>query len=88
MDDELERLCDRSRAVCFGSLAQRQGRLELSWSVGRTDFAGGDAGTLVESIGRLMDAYPADTVVLPGHGPVTTLGAERGANPFLGALRA
>ena len=64
------------------------GDVLFAGSVGRTDFAGGDAGTLVESIGRLMDAYPADTVVLPGHGPVTTLGAERAANPFLGALRA
>ena len=44
--------------------------------------------TLVASIGRLMDAYPPETVVLPGHGPVTTLGAERAANPFLAALRA
>lgn len=64
------------------------GDVLFAGSVGRTDFAGGDPDTLVDSIGRLMDAYPADTVVLPGHGPVTTLGAERVANPFLGALRA
>jgi hydroxyacylglutathione hydrolase len=64
------------------------GDVLFAGSVGRTDFAGGDADTLVASIGRLIDAYPADTVVLPGHGPVTTLGAERAANPFLGALRA
>ena len=64
------------------------GDVLFAGSVGRTDFAGGDTDTLVASIGRLMDAYPADTVVLPGHGPATTLGAERAANPFLGALRA
>jgi hydroxyacylglutathione hydrolase len=64
------------------------GDVLFAGSVGRTDFAGGDPGTLVESIGRLMDAYPPETVVLPGHGPATTLGAERAANPFLGALRA
>jgi hydroxyacylglutathione hydrolase len=64
------------------------GDVLFAGSVGRTDFAGGDADTLVASIGRLMDAYPADTVVLPGHGPVTSLGAERAGNPFLGALRA
>jgi hydroxyacylglutathione hydrolase len=64
------------------------GDVLFAGSVGRTDFAGGDADTLVASIGRLIDAYPADTVVLPGHGPATTLAAERAANPFLGALRA
>jgi hydroxyacylglutathione hydrolase len=64
------------------------GDVLFAGSVGRTDLAGGDGDTLLASIGRLMDAYPADTVVLPGHGPATTLGAERAANPFLGALRA
>lgn len=64
------------------------GDVLFAGSVGRTDFAGGDSDRLVASISRLMDAYPADTVVLPGHGPATTLGAERAANPFLGALRA
>jgi hydroxyacylglutathione hydrolase len=64
------------------------GDVLFAGSVGRTDLAGGDGDTLVASIGRLMDAYPADTVVLPGHGPATTLAAERAANPFLGALRA
>jgi glyoxylase-like metal-dependent hydrolase (beta-lactamase superfamily II) len=64
------------------------GDVLFSGSVGRTDFAGGDMATLVASIGRLMDAYPPDTVVLPGHGPASTLGRERAHNPFLGALRA
>jgi hydroxyacylglutathione hydrolase len=64
------------------------GDVLFAGSVGRTDFEDGDMPTLVRSIGRLMDAYPADTIVLPGHGPVTTLGAERAGNPFLGELRA
>jgi hydroxyacylglutathione hydrolase len=64
------------------------GDVLFAGSVGRTDLAGGDTDTLVASIRRLMDAYPADTIVLPGHGPATTLLAERAANPFLGALRA
>jgi hydroxyacylglutathione hydrolase len=64
------------------------GDVLFAGSVGRTDFAGGDMVTLVRSIGRLMEAYPADTVVLPGHGPATTLGRELAGNPFLGALRA
>jgi glyoxylase-like metal-dependent hydrolase (beta-lactamase superfamily II) len=64
------------------------GDVLFSGSVGRTDFAGGDMATLVASIARLMQAYPPDTVVLPGHGPATTLGRERAQNPFLGVLRA
>jgi glyoxylase-like metal-dependent hydrolase (beta-lactamase superfamily II) len=64
------------------------GDVLFAGSVGRTDFAGGDMATLVASIARLMDTYPPDTVVLPGHGPVTTLGRERAQNPFLGVLRA
>jgi hydroxyacylglutathione hydrolase len=63
------------------------GDVLFSGSVGRTDFAGGDMPTLVASIARLVEAYPPDTIVLPGHGPATTLGRELAANPYLGALR-
>jgi glyoxylase-like metal-dependent hydrolase (beta-lactamase superfamily II) len=55
-------------------------------SVGRVDLPGGDGPTLLGSIGRLMDAYPEETVVHPGHMGLTTLGAERASNPFLGSL--
>jgi glyoxylase-like metal-dependent hydrolase (beta-lactamase superfamily II) len=55
-------------------------------SVGRTDLPGGDWGTLLESIRKLVDAYPEETVVYPGHMGVTTLGAERASNPFLAEL--
>lgn len=48
-------------------------------SVGRTDFSGGSASQLLESFRRLM-ALPAETVVLPGHGPASTIGAERTGN--------
>jgi hydroxyacylglutathione hydrolase len=64
------------------------GDVLFAGSVGRTDLVGGDMGTLLASIRRLMDAYPPETVVLPGHGPATTLGHELASNPFLGALRA
>jgi hydroxyacylglutathione hydrolase len=63
------------------------GDVLFAGSVGRTDLAGGDMGTLLESIATLMRAYPPETIVLPGHGPVTTLGEERDRNPFLGPLR-
>jgi hydroxyacylglutathione hydrolase len=55
-------------------------------SVGRTDLPGGDWSTLLESIRRLVDAYPGETTVYPGHMGVTSLGAERAANPFLAEL--
>src|SRR6185436_13847555 len=44
--------------------------------VGRTDLLGGDWDTLVQSIRSLVDRFPPETVVYPGHGPATTLGAE------------
>ena len=56
-------------------------------SVGRVDLPGGDWATLERSIGSLLEAYPADTVVYPGHMGVTTLGRERDSNPFLSELR-
>ena len=55
-------------------------------SVGRTDLPGGDWGTLLESIRGLVDEFPEETTVYPGHMGVTTLGAERATNPFLAEL--
>lgn len=64
------------------------GDLVFNRSVGRTDLPGADWDTLVKSIRMLADRLPADTVVYPGHGPQTTLGAELAGNPFLAELRA
>jgi hydroxyacylglutathione hydrolase len=55
-------------------------------SVGRVDLPGGDWPTLLESIRGLVDGYPSETVVYPGHMGLTTLGAERASNPFLAEL--
>jgi hydroxyacylglutathione hydrolase len=55
-------------------------------SVGRTDLPGGDWPTLLESIRSLVDNFPEDTTVHPGHMGLTTLGAERASNPFLAEL--
>jgi len=52
-------------------------------SVGRVDLPGGDWPTLLASIESLLNAYPAETTVYPGHMGLTTLGAERDTNPFL-----
>jgi hydroxyacylglutathione hydrolase len=62
------------------------GDLLFQGSVGRTDLPGGDWPTLLDSIRTLVDSYPEDTAVFPGHMGVTTLGAERATNPFLTEL--
>src|SRR5207249_3643599 len=52
-------------------------------SVGRTDFPGGSFETLKAGIEAKLWPLPPDTVVYPGHGPVTTVGHEKRTNPFL-----
>lgn len=64
------------------------GDVLFAGSVGRTDFPGSDWNVLEASIGSLLDRYPPETVVHPGHGPDTTLGDELRSNPFLADLRA
>ncbi|HZR93331.1 MAG TPA: MBL fold metallo-hydrolase [Gaiellaceae bacterium] len=64
------------------------GDVLFAGSVGRTDLPSGDWGTLLASIRTLLDRYPEETVVYPGHGPQTTLADERARNPFLAELRA
>jgi glyoxylase-like metal-dependent hydrolase (beta-lactamase superfamily II) len=51
--------------------------------IGRYDFPGGDGRLLLDGIRRKLFTLPADTVVYPGHGPVTTVGHEMRTNPFL-----
>jgi len=52
-------------------------------SIGRTDLPGGDYGKLLESIRERLLPLPTATLVIPGHGPATTIGEERATNPFL-----
>jgi glyoxylase-like metal-dependent hydrolase (beta-lactamase superfamily II) len=52
-------------------------------SIGRTDLPGGDMRTMNTTLRTKMLTLPDDTVVLPGHGPGTTIGRERASNPFL-----
>jgi len=51
--------------------------------VGRTDFPGGDEGKLMASLRERLMPLPDATIVVPGHGPETTIGVERVENPFL-----
>jgi len=53
--------------------------------IGRTDFPDGDFAALAAGIRRHLYALPDDTVILPGHGPATTVGHERRHNPFVPA---
>jgi glyoxylase-like metal-dependent hydrolase (beta-lactamase superfamily II) len=53
-------------------------------SVGRTDFPGGSFEVLAKGIREKLWPLPDDTVVYPGHGPVTTIGFEKRTNPFVG----
>jgi glyoxylase-like metal-dependent hydrolase (beta-lactamase superfamily II) len=64
------------------------GDLLFAGSVGRVDLPGADWDTLLASVRTLTERYPSETVVYPGHGPSTTLGAELARNPFLAELRA
>jgi len=62
------------------------GDLLFAGSIGRTDLPGGDYATIMDSIARVCLPLPDETVVLAGHGPQTTIGAERAANRLLAGL--
>ncbi len=62
------------------------GDLLFAGSIGRTDLPGGSYETILASLARVCLPLPDDTVVLSGHGPGTTIGAERVHNPFLTGL--
>ncbi|HVE75121.1 MAG TPA: MBL fold metallo-hydrolase [Mycobacteriales bacterium] len=59
------------------------GDLLFAGSIGRTDLPGGDTVTMQRSLATVVLPLPDETVVLPGHGPSTTIGHERATNPFL-----
>ncbi len=59
------------------------GDILFAGSIGRTDFPGGNLEVLLEDIRKKIFSLPDDTLVLSGHGPITTVGQERRFNPFL-----
>jgi len=59
------------------------GDLLFAGSIGRTDLPGGDPEKMARSLLRVIGQAPAEMTVLPGHGPVTSVGVERATNPFL-----
>lgn len=73
--------------VVFYSVADKLalvGDVLFQGSVGRTDFPRGDAATLVRSIREKLWPLGNDVTFIPGHGPLSTFGAERRSNPFVG----
>jgi hydroxyacylglutathione hydrolase len=68
--------------------AMLSGDLLFAGSIGRTDLPGGDDATMQRSLAAKVLTLPDDVVVLPGHGPRTTIGRERVSNPYLQGLPA
>jgi glyoxylase-like metal-dependent hydrolase (beta-lactamase superfamily II) len=68
---------DRNPALVF------VGDVIFAGGIGRTDFPGGDFARLVAGIRQKLFTLPDDTLLLPGHGPATTVGQEKRTNPFV-----
>jgi hydroxyacylglutathione hydrolase len=73
-------------SICLYFPAQKKliaGDTLFAGSIGRTDLPGGSFDKIISSLQEKLLALPDETIVVPGHGPLTTIGAERDSNPFL-----
>lgn len=73
-------------SICLYFPAEKKliaGDTLFAGSIGRTDLPGGSFDKIMASLHAKLMALPDETVVVPGHGPVTTIGDERETNPFL-----
>ncbi len=73
-------------SICFYNRAHSwvvSGDVIFLQSIGRTDLPGGNLDTLMQSINDKILTLDDDVILYPGHGPSTTVGAERRANPFI-----
>ncbi len=73
-------------SICLYIPAERMliaGDTLFAGSIGRTDLPGGSTKKIMESLHTRVLALPDETIVIPGHGPKTTIGEERESNPFL-----
>ena len=71
---------DENGPMCFS------GDVLFAGSIGRTDLPGGDEEAMWASLRDKVLPLPDETLVLPGHGPTTTIGRERASNPYLLAV--
>ncbi|MGB6484995.1 MAG: MBL fold metallo-hydrolase [Candidatus Acidiferrales bacterium] len=84
---------EKSASAARGKHVQTQapwlfaGDTLFAGSIGRTDLWGGSYEEIMRSIRTKLLALPEETIVFPGHGPATTLAAERESNPFLVSTR-
>lgn len=72
---------DRSVQAYSGTVLS--GDVLFAGSIGRTDLPGGDTAAMMRSLATKVLTLEDDLLVLPGHGPATTIGAERASNPYL-----
>ncbi len=73
-------------SICLYFAAENKllaGDTLFAGSIGRTDLPGGSYEKIMRSLRGPVLALPDETVVVPGHGPLTTIGVERDNNPFL-----
>jgi hydroxyacylglutathione hydrolase len=73
-------------SICLYFPAQKKliaGDTLFAGSIGRTDLPGGSFDKIIRSLQEKLLALPDETIVVPGHGPLTTIGTERDSNPFL-----
>lgn len=73
-------------SICLYFPAQQTliaGDTLFAGSIGRTDLPGGSFQKIIHSLHEKVLALPDETLVVPGHGPTTTVGEERATNPFL-----
>jgi glyoxylase-like metal-dependent hydrolase (beta-lactamase superfamily II) len=73
-------------SICLYFPAEKKliaGDTLFAGSIGRTDLPGGSMRKILRSIHEKVLTLPDETIVLPGHGPATTIGEERESNPFL-----
>jgi len=73
-------------SICLYFPAEKKliaGDTLFAGSIGRTDLPGGSFDKIIRSLHEKVLALPDDTTVVPGHGPLTTIGDERKSNPFL-----
>ena len=73
-------------SICLYFAAEQKliaGDTLFAGSIGRTDLPGGSFDKIMDSLKGRVLALPDETIVVPGHGPETTIGEERESNPFL-----